>query len=198
MTSLPSASLSQLFHDGRSNHAFDGRPVSDETVRELYELVKLAPTANNSHPSRFVFVRSQEAKQRLAPALPEGNLAKTMKAPLTVIVAVDPGFPQHMGLLAPGRGEAFAARFAGMPEDKRQLFLTQNAGIESGVLIMAARSLGLDAGPMAGFDKDTVDAAFFAESGWKSQLLVNLGYGDRSAIHPRLPRLPFDVGARVL
>lgn len=198
MTPISPEALSQLFHDARSNHAFDGQPVTDETLRQLYELVKLGPTANNTHPTRFVFVRSPEAKDRLAPALSPGNLEKTMKAPVTVIVAVDPKFHEQLPTLQPEKGAHLAERFGGMPDEKRTPFLVQNAGIETGFLIAAARALGLDAGPMGGFDKEKVDAAFFADSGWRSQLLVNLGVRGGATLPPRLPRLPFEVGARVL
>lgn len=196
-SSLPEASLKQLFHEARTLGAFTDQPVTDDVLRALYDLVKLTPTSANSHPTRYVFVKSPAAKDRLAPSLSPGNLEKTMKAPVTVIVAVDTAFHEQMPTLFPARGAAMKDSFAGMTAERKVVFLEQNAGIEAGALILAARSLGLDAGPMGGFDRTKVDAAFFPDGRWRSTLLINLGYGERSALAPRLPRLDFATAARI-
>lgn len=196
MPALPDASLQQLFVDARTHSAWLPEAVPDELLHRLYELVKLGPTSTNSHPTRFLFLKSAEAKQRLEPALSAGNVEKTRAAPVTVVVAVDEQYHAQLGTLFPARPE-LGARLAGMPAEKREFNLVQNSGLEAGYLIMAARALGLDCGPMGGFERAKVDELFFAGTSWKSVLLVNLGYGDRSRLHPRLPRLSFEAAARI-
>lgn len=197
MSSLDESSLRQLFLDARTHHAWTDEPVSDELLRRLYELVKLGPTSTNSHPTRFLFVRSPEAKAVLKEALSPGNVEKTMAAPVTVVVAVDEKFHEQMPTLFPARGEALTQRLGALAGPEREFMLTQNSGLEAAYLMLAARALGLDAGPMGGFDKAKVDATLLAGTGWRSVLLVNLGHGDRGRLAPRLPRLDFDTAARL-
>jgi 3-hydroxypropanoate dehydrogenase len=194
---LDAASLGRLFHEGRTFRTWTDRPVTDAMIHELYALTRMPPTSANSQPARFVFVRSPEAKQRLAPALWPANLERTLAAPVTAIVAYDIRFHEKMSELfpaVPGMG----ATFASMPDAVRDGFLLQNASLEAAYLILAARSLGLDTGPMGGFDKAKVDAEFFADGTWRSTLLINLGFGDVAGLHPRSPRLAFADAVRVL
>ena len=197
MHELSSESLAQLFLDARTLTAWKPEPVSDELLHRVYELTRLGPTATNSHPSRFFFVRSAEAKARLKPALNPGNVDKTMAAPATVVVATDPKFYEKMTVLFPARGAQLVEGLGSMPVEKRDFMTTQASGLEAAYFMLAARSLGLDCGPMAGFDREKVDATVLEGTGWKSALLINVGYGDRTALHPRLPRLDFDVACRI-
>jgi 3-hydroxypropanoate dehydrogenase len=170
--------------------------VSDDSLRELYDLLNWGPTSANSSPARFLFQRSQEAKQRLAPALSSGNLDKTMAAPVTVIVAYDPKFYEYLPRLFPHNldarswftsNEALAAATA-----------FRNGTLQGAYLIVAARAVGLDAGPMSGFDNDMVDEEFLRGYGWRSNFLVNLGHGDPAGLYPRSPRLEFEDACRLL
>jgi 3-hydroxypropanoate dehydrogenase len=188
--------VARLFLDARTHAAFLDKPVDDALLRRLYDAARMGPTAANSVPMRIVFVKSPEAKERLRPTLAPGNVDKAMKAPVTAIVAYDESFALKMPQLFPARPEMREA-FLAMPADKRDFMLLQNASLQAGYLILAARAHGLDAGPMGGFDRAAADAAFLAGTSWKSILLVNIGYGDRSALHPRLPRLPFDEACRI-
>ena len=188
------AALDQLFRTARTYNAFTGE-VSDDTLRQLYDLLKFGPTAANSTPARFVFVKSAEAKQKLAPALDEGNRAKTLAAPVTVIVGFDEDFHEKLPFLFPHTDAK--AWFDG-PRENRFKPALRNASLQAAYLIIAARALGLDAGPMTGFNAAKVDEAFFAGTAIKSDILVNLGHGDPASIFPRSPRLGFDEAARIL
>lgn len=188
------AALDQLFRTARTQNTFQDRPVEDSQLRALYDLLKWAPTSANASPARFVFVKSAEAKQRLAPALSEGNLAKTLAAPVTAIVGFDLDFHEKLPYLFPHTDAK--AWFDG-PREGRHEAAFRNGSLQGAYLILAARALGLDAGPMSGFDPAKVDEAFFAGTAIKSNFLVNLGYGDPSGIFPRLPRLSFDEAARI-
>ena len=186
--------LDVLFRQARTYNRFTGE-VSDETLHRLYDLLKWGPTTGNSGPARFVFVKSAEAKAKLGPALDEGNYAKTMAAPCTVIVAYDMGFYTKMPVLFPhtdARGW-----FDGKPDDALTTIALRNGSLQGAYLLLAARALGLDCGPMSGFDNAKVDAAFFAGTQWRSNFLVNLGHGDRSSIFARSPRLSFDEACRI-
>ncbi len=188
-TPIDSQALATLFSEGRTHSAWLDKPVPDALLEQLYAQVSLGPTAVNSCPGRFVFVRTPDGKQKLAPCLSKGNLEKTMSAPVTVIVAYDEDFPETLPELFP-----FAdARswYAGQPALITENAL-RNSSLQAGYLILAARALGLDTGPMSGFDAKALDEAFFAGTTWKSNLLINLGYGDASKLRDRLPRLPFD------
>ncbi|MFC0679948.1 malonic semialdehyde reductase [Lysobacter korlensis] len=193
--SLPSESLDQLFRTARTHNRLGGE-VSDETLRELYDLLKWAPTTANTNPARFVFVKSPEAKKRLEPALDEGNREKTMTAPVTVIIGHDMGFYEKLPYLFPHADAK--SWFDTSPEEALQTVALRNGSLQGAYLILAARSLGLDCGPMSGFNNAKVDAEFFAGTRIRSNFLVNLGVGDHSAIFPRSPRLPFDEAAQIL
>ena len=194
-TPLPDAALEQLFTQARSLHRSTDQPVSDAVIESLYELLKWGPTAFNGQPARYVFVRGADAKARLAPTLSGSNRDKTLAAPVTVIVAYDREFHERLPELFP----AFDARgvFAKAPELIERSART-SATLQAGYLILAARALGLDAGPMTGFDADAVDQAFFADKRLHSLLLVNLGYGVREGAAPRGPRLAFDEVAHIV
>lgn len=186
--------LDQLFRTARTQNAFQDRPVEDAQLRALYDLLKWGPTSANMSPGRFVFVKSPEAKEKLRPALSEGNLAKTMIAPVTVIVAYDEDFHEKLPYLFPHTDAK--AWFDG-PRHNRHDAAFRNGSLQGAYLILAARSLGLGAGPMSGFDNAKVDAAFFAGTTIKSNFLVNLGYGDPAGVFVRSPRLSFDEAARI-
>ena len=190
---LNDAALDQLFRTARTYNAFSGQ-VSDATLRDLYELLKLGPTQANTPPARFVFVKSAQAKAKLGPALDKGNYNKTMAAPVTVIVARDLDFHEKMPYLFP---HVDAKAWFDGPRANRETPALRNTALQSAYLILAARALGLDAGPMIGFDAAKVDEAFFAGTQLKSDILVNLGQGDPASIFPRSPRLPFDEAARI-
>ena len=186
---LDDAALDTLFRQARTYHGFDGRPVGDATLRELYDLLKWAPTSANSNPARFVFVRSPEAKARLAPALSAANHDKTMGAPVTVIVAYDTEFYEKLPVLFPhvDARSWFVGKAAHI-----QTTAFRNGTLQGAYLILAARALGLDAGAMSGFDNHKVDEAFFAGTPLRSNFLVNLGHGDPHKTHKRNPRPDFD------
>ncbi|WP_181700365.1 malonic semialdehyde reductase [Chthonobacter albigriseus] len=191
---LDAAALDLLFREARTYNAFLDTPVSDETLNTLVELAEFGPTAANSVPYRVAFVRSEEAKAKLSPHLSEGNRAKTLAAPVTAILAYDLAFPDTMARTfphAPGAKDWFQGPAI-------EASAAMNGALQAGYFIIAARALGLDAGPMGGFDKEGVNTAFFAGGTWRSLLLVNLGYGDRTRLHPRNPRLPVDEISRIL
>jgi 3-hydroxypropanoate dehydrogenase len=189
---LDDASLDRLFRQARTANAWQDRPVTEETIRELYSLVALGPTSANQSPGRFVFVRSAEGKEKLLTTLSSGNKEKTRTAPVTAIVAYDPQFFEHLPRLFP-HADAKAWFTGNAAFAERSAFL--NSTLQAAYLIYAARALGLDAGPMAGFDAKKVDELFLTESGWKSTMLINLGYGDHSKTFGRLPRLSFEEAA---
>lgn len=192
---LSDDALDQLFRKARTHNGWQARPVEDDLLRKLIELALLGPTSANCSPARFVFVKSQEAKEKLRPALSAGNLEKTMAAPVTVIVGMDMAFYEHLPKLFPHADAR--SWFAG--NDKLIADTAfRNATLQGGYLIMAARSLGLDTGPMSGFDPAKVDDAFFAGTTVKSNFLINLGYGDPSKLFARSPRFTFDEAARVV
>jgi 3-hydroxypropanoate dehydrogenase len=192
-TALSDAALDQLFRSARTYNAFGGE-VSDETLHQLYDLLKWAPTSANMSPARFVFVKSKAAKARLEPALSEGNHDKTMTAPVTVIVGFDEDFHEKLPYLFPHTDAK--AWFDG-PRDGRRDAAFRNGSLQGAYLILAARALGLDTGPMSGFDNAMVDDVFFKGTAIKSNFLVNLGQGDPGSIFARSPRLGFDEAARI-
>ncbi len=185
--------LDQLFRTARTHNVLEGE-VEDATLHRLYELLKWGPTSANSSPARFVFVKSAEAKALLAPALDEGNRDKTLAAPVTVIVAHDLDFHEKLPYLFP---HADAKSWFDGPREGRVDPAFRNGTLQGAYVILAARALGLDTGPMSGFDNARVDAAFFAGTTVKSNFLVNLGHGDPSRLFPRSPRLSFDDAARI-
>ena len=186
---LDNKALATLFTEARTHNGWTDKPVGDETLHALYDLTKMGPTSANCSPARFVFVCSPEAKEKLRPALSSGNLEKTMAAPVTVIAAIDSEFYEKLPALFPhGDARSWFTSSAAMAEETA----FRNATLQAGYLILAARALGLDTGPMSGFDKGKVDAAFFAGTTCKSNFLINLGYGDPSKLFGRLPRLTFE------
>jgi len=192
---LTDEALAQIFLEARTYNGWLDKSVTDQQLRELYELMKWGPTSANGSPGRFVFVRSQEAKERLRPTLSPGNVEKTMAAPVTVIVAYDLNFHEHLPRLfhKPGMRDLFASNERLAEETARR-----NSSLQGAYLIVAARALGLDCGPMSGFDNAKLDEEFFAGSSVKSNFLCNLGYGDPSKLFPRLPRFDFDEVCKVL
>jgi 3-hydroxypropanoate dehydrogenase len=184
----------RLFLEARTHNGWKDQKISDDTLKQLFALARMGPTSANCSPARFVFVRSKEGKEKLKPALSAGNLDKTMKAPATVIVAYDLRFWEHLPKLFPhtdARGW-----FNTSPEITFE-HAFRNGTLQGAYLIMAARLLGLDTGPMSGFDKKIVDEAFFAGTNYKSNFLINLGIGDPAALHQRGPRLEFDEACRL-
>jgi len=201
---IDQACLDTLFFKARTFGKWLDKPVSDETLRQLYDLLKWAPTSANANPARFVFVRTREGKERLRPALAPGNVVKTMSAPVTVIVAYDLLFFEKMPKLfphAPGMRDNFAKNPQLVETTARR-----NSSLQGAYMILAARALGLDCGPMSGFDNAKVDELFFKageecencqqeffpEGHVRSNFLCNLGYGDAAGLHPRGPRLTFE------
>lgn len=188
--------LDQLFREAHTFNKFSDQPVSEQTVRELYELLKWGPTSMNAQPGRYVFLSSPAARERLIPAMIAANAEKTRKAPLTVIVAMDSQFYDHL----PTQFKAYDARpiFAdNQPLAEATAF--RNSSLQGAYLMLAARALGLDCGPMSGFDPAKVDAEFFLDGRWKSNFIVNMGYGLEAGGHyPRGPRLSFEEAVQVL
>ena len=186
---LEAGALEQLFRAARTQNKWQDRPIADGTLEELYELLKWGPTSANSSPARFVFIRTAEGKAKLKEALSGGNVEKTMTAPVTVIVAHDPKFYDKLPQLFPhADARSWFAGNAGLAETTA----FRNGTLQGAYLMLAARALGIDSGAMSGFDNARLDELFFAESGWKSNFLVNLGYGDAAGLFPRSPRLAFD------
>jgi 3-hydroxypropanoate dehydrogenase len=195
MPAVDSTALAQAFTSARTFNRFRPEPVSDETLRALYDLLKWGPTSVNCQPGRYLFLRSEAAKQRLKPCLSPGNVDKTMAAPLVVLVATDSRFYEHL----PEQFKAFDAKamFDGNPAMAEPTAL-RNSTLQGAYLMIAARLLGLDCGPMSGFDAAKANAEFFPDGRFKANFLVNLGYGDPAGNYPRGPRLPFEVVAQVL
>lgn len=209
-TPLSDDALDQLFRKARTYRAWLDKPVTDETLRELYDLLKWGPTSANGSPARFLFIRSRAAKERLRPTLSPGNVDKTMAAPVTVVVAYDLLFYEKLPKLFP-HSSKMRDLFASNPQLVEET-ARRNSSLQGAYLIIAARSLGLDCGPMSGFDNARLDEGFFGagrESEGceqeffpvghvKSNFLCNLGYGDASQLHPREPRLEFNEACTLL
>jgi 3-hydroxypropanoate dehydrogenase len=192
---IPEEGLNQIFREARTHWVWRAEPVRLELLKEVYELARMGPTSANSSPARFVFITTPEAKERLRPALSPGNLEKTMTAPATVIVAWDTEFYEKLPQLFPARD--MRSVFAGKPELIQETAF-RNGTLQGAYLILAARALGLDCGPMSGFDQQKVNAEFFPDGKWKANFLCNLGYGDPAKLFPRNPRLSFEEACRVL
>ncbi|WP_432697562.1 malonic semialdehyde reductase [Marinobacterium sp. YM272] len=192
---LGQQALDQLFFNAHSYNSFADKAISEETIAELYDLLKWGPTSMNTQPGRYLFIQSQEAKERLLPAMIASNAEKTRSAPLTVIIASDSEFYEHL----PTQFTAYDA--APLFRDNTGLAQEtafRNGSMQGAYLITAARALGLDCGPMSGFDADKVNAEFFPEGRWKVNFIVNLGYGAEGGHHPRGQRLAFDQVAAIL
>jgi 3-hydroxypropanoate dehydrogenase len=207
---LDDRALDVLFREARTYGSWLARPVADETLRAIWDLMKWGPTSANSGPARFVFLRTPRAKERIRPALSPGNVEQTLSAPVTVIVAYDLKFYQKLPKLFP-HSPAMAKLFAENPQ-LVETTAKRNSSLQGAYFILAARALGLDCGPMSGFDNAKVDEEFFGmgrecegceqeffpEGHVKSNFLVNLGYGDASKLHPRGPRLEFEEACTIL
>lgn len=194
-TPLPQADLDQLFFKAHTNNAWQKRDVPEGLLRELVDMLKMGPTSANCSPARFVFVKTAEAKERLRPHLSQGNMAKTMAAPVCAIVGYDLKFYEHLPKLFPHTDAK--SWFTGKPE---HIVATafRNGSLQGAYMIIAARALGLDCGPMSGFDNAGVDAEFFAGTDVKSNFICNIGYGDPSGVRPRGPRFAFDEMAKII
>ncbi|WP_374465963.1 malonic semialdehyde reductase [Ferrovibrio sp.] len=195
MTRIAADALKQIFFDARTQNGWQDKPVSDDLLREIYDILKMGPTSMNTQPMRLVFLRTKEAKQRLAPALSPTNLDKTMAAPVTAIVARDTKFYEYMPEIwhKPEARETFANN-----APLAQATAQRNATLQGAYLIIAARALGLDCGPMSGFDATKVNAEFFPDGRCQVDFLCNLGYGDPSKLFGRQPRHPFERACQLL
>ncbi|HEY3840653.1 MAG TPA: malonic semialdehyde reductase [Bryobacteraceae bacterium] len=195
MARLSDSDLDVLFRQARTHRVWLPKPVPDELIHEVYELFKFGPTSANTCPARVLFLKSQEAKARLLPALAPGNVDKTRSAPVTAVVAYDLEFYEKLPFLAPNAD--YRSMFAGKP-DLIQETAFRNGSLQGAYLMLAARALGLDCGPMSGFDQAKVNAEFFPDGKWKANFICNLGYGDASKLQPRQPRLSFDEACKLL
>jgi 3-hydroxypropanoate dehydrogenase len=194
-THLGDEALDRLFRQARTHSAWQPRDVPEEILREAYDLARFGPTSANSSPLRIVFLRSAEAKARLLPAIAAGNVEKTRTAPVVAVMAYDLEFHEHLPKLMPhvDARSWFAGNQALIEETA-----FRNSSLQAAYFILAARALGLDCGPMSGFDAGKVNAEFFPDGKWKANFLCNLGYGDPAKLFPRGPRLDFDEACRVL
>jgi 3-hydroxypropanoate dehydrogenase len=192
---LDDRSLDTVYREAHTHSVWQSRPVSEELLHQIYELMKWAPTSANSSPARIVFVRSDAAKQRLLPAMSPGNQEKTRTAPVTAIIAHDLEFYEKLPALFP---HADARSWFAGNQALIETTAFRNGTLQGAYLLLAARSLGLDAGPMSGFDNEKVDREFFPNSKIKSNFLINLGYGDSSKLFPRSPRLKFEEAAQII
>lgn len=192
---MQQAQLDQLFVKARTHHHWLNQPVPEALLRQLYDVVKMGPTSVNGAPARFIFLTSQAAKAKLLPAIAPGNLEQTRQAPVTVIVAMDLAFYEHLPHLFPHTDAR--SWFVGKPEFTETTAL-RNSSMQGAYLIMAARALGLDCGAMSGFDNQKVDELFFPGTELRSNFLLNLGYGDASKLYPPGPRLDFATACQIL
>ena len=195
MSTLDAAGMDLLFREAHTYVAWFDKPVDDAVLRQVYDLAKMGPTSANMCPMRITFVKSKEAKEKLKPALDAGNVDKTMAAPATAIIGMDIRFYELMPKLYPFADAK--AWFKDLPESVLEYMALRNSSLQGAYFMLAARALGLDCGPMSGFNNAKVDAAFFAGTAVKSNFLCNLGYGDKSKLHPRAPRLAFEEACRV-
>lgn len=192
---LHASALDQLFREARTHNAWQSREVTDEQLQALYDLTKYGPTSANCSPARIIFIKTAAAKERLGPTLSEANRDKTLSAPVTAIIGSDQAFYEKLPQLFP---HADARSWFVGNDDLIASTAFRNSSLQGGYLILAARSLGLDCGPMSGFDNDKLDAEFFKGTSIKSNFLVNIGYGDAGVLFPRSPRLSFDEACNIL
>src|SRR5882724_8651405 len=188
---IADAALDTIFRSARTLRQWQDKPVSPALLMAIYDLMRWGPTESNITPARFHFVVSKEAKARLEPLLDEGNRKQTMAAPATAIIGYDLDFARTLPKLAP-RAASHLSEILAVDPDKARFMAMRSAGLQGGYFIVAARALGLDCGPMSGFDRDGVDKEFFAGTAIKSYFLCNLGYGDHGSVRPRAARLSFD------
>ena len=193
---LGDEALDVIFREARTHNAWQDKPVSDALLKELYDLMKWGPTSANMSPARIVFVTSKEAKEKLAPALMEGNRAKTLQAPVTAIIGYDVKFYERLPELFPHAPEA--KTWFNWSDEWAEMNAFRNGSLQGAYFMIAARSLGLDCGPMSGFDMNKVNELFFAGTSVKSNFLCNLGYGDPAGLFERSPRLPFDDACSIV
>jgi 3-hydroxypropanoate dehydrogenase len=194
-TRLSEPSLDQLFRDARTHSFWQPRPVALETLKEIYDLARMGPTSANTSPARFVFVTTDQAKARLLPAMAPGNLDKTRAAPVVVLIAHDVEFYEHLPKLFP---QVDARSWFVGNQPLIDVTALRNSSLQGAYFMLAARALGLDCGPMSGFDPGKVDGAFFPDGKWSVNFICNLGYGDPGKLFPRNPRLAFDEACRVV
>jgi 3-hydroxypropanoate dehydrogenase len=192
---LSKEAIDQLFHSARTHNGFRARPIPRSVLEDLYDLVRMGPTSANGSPGRFVFLASPEAKARLLPAMSPANVEKTKTAPVTALIAWDIEFHDQLPKLFPHAD--FRSYFAGNDALIHETAF-RNSSLQGGYFILAARALGLDVGPMSGFDAEKVNAEFFPDGKWKVNFIVNLGFGDESKLFPRSPRLDFHEAAAIL
>lgn len=194
MGPISQEALEQIFTKARTHNGWLNQPIPDSVLHEIYDLAKWGPTSANGSPARFFFVKTSEAKKKLLESMAPGNVEKTKSAPVTVIIAEDREFHEKLPKLFPA-ADARSWFVGNQPLIEATAF--RNSSLQGAYLMLAARSLGLDCGPMSGFDQAKVDAAFFAGTTWKSNFICNLGYGDHSQLYPRSPRLTFEEACRI-
>ena len=194
-TPLDKVALNQLFLDARTHNSWQDYPVPVELLHQLYSTFRMGPTSANCSPARIVFVQSKVAKDKLASALAEGNRTKTMSAPVTAIIGYDLRFYEKLGKLFPNAPDARS--WFDKDEQTATTSAFRNSSLQGAYLMIAARALGLDCGPMSGFDNARVDQLFFAGTAVKSNFICNLGYGEMTGVYPRNPRLEFDEACRI-
>jgi 3-hydroxypropanoate dehydrogenase len=193
---ISDAALAQIFTEARTHNGFLDKPVADDLLRQAVDIAKIGPTSANQSPMRLVFVKSRAAKERLRPALAPGNLDKTMAAPVTAITAYDVKFYDHLPFLMPHADAK--SWFDKLPAEQVREVAHKNGTLQVAYLIIALRALGLDTGPMTGFDNAKLDAEFFPDGRFKSNVLINIGYGDHTKLFPRSPRFDFDEIAKTV
>jgi 3-hydroxypropanoate dehydrogenase len=193
---LSSEGLDLLFRKARTHNVWLDKPVEDALLRQVYDLARMGPTSANMCPMRIVFVKSKEAKEKLKPALDAGNVDKTMKAPVTAIIGMDIHFYERLPQLFPHADAK--SWFKDLPENVLEYTALRNGSLQGAYFMLAARALGLDCGPMSGFNNAKVDQTFFAGTTIKSNFLCNLAYGDASKLHPRSPRLTFEEASQIV
>ena len=192
---IDSKSLDVLFNDARTHNGWQQKPVEDSLLKQAFDLAKMAPTSANMQPMRIVFVKSQAAKEKLKPALDKGNIDKTMSAPVVAIIGMDVHFYNELPRLFPHVDAK--AWFKDLPENVLEVLALRNSSLQGAYFMLAARAVGLDCGPMSGFNNQMVDELFFKGTTVKSNFICNLGYGDASKLHPRSPRPEFGEFCRI-
>jgi 3-hydroxypropanoate dehydrogenase len=196
MNKLSDESLNLIFREARTHSVWLDKPVDDALLAQVYDLAKMGPTSANMCPMRMIFVKSKAAKEKLKPALSAANVDKTMTAPVTAIIGMDVHFYEKLPELFPHVDAK--AWFKDLPENVLEYMALRNGSLQGAYFMLAARALGLDCGPMSGFDNAKVDAAFFAGTTVKSNFLCNLGHGDATKLHPRNPRLDFEEACQIV
>ena len=184
-----------VFVEARTHRSFSSKQIEDSKLHEIYDLAKFGPTANNYCPMRVTFVKSSEAKQKLIEVASDGNRPKIKSAPVTIIIAYDLNYYQHIHLLAPHMD---VSKVESQPEKERDRFARELSWLQAGYVLVAARMLGIDCGPMNGFNKTLADEVFYSGTSWRSNMLINLGYGDNKSLRPRAPRIEFENACQIL